>query len=79
MSHPDWGHGQHEPVPMFTEVEIRTVMKEHGPTDVDCECSCSPMEATLEKPYVYFTDDHLIDKLKEYRYGKQAQLHPNFG
>jgi hypothetical protein len=69
VTHLDWGHGPNTPVLTFTEDEIRAVMKEHEPTDIDCECSCSPMTATPEKPFIYFSVDHLIDMLKEARRG----------
>ena len=34
---PNWGWGAKEPVPMFTEAEIRTVCKDFGMPDIDTD------------------------------------------
>lgn len=34
---PNWGWGAKEPVPMFTEAEIRSACKDFGLLDIDAE------------------------------------------
>jgi hypothetical protein len=71
---PNWGHGPNQPVPMYTEAEIRTVMKRHRPgNEGDCVCAWGVGADHTQE----FTVDHLLDKLKEHRHGQEAHLHPD--
>lgn len=63
---PNWGWGSKDPVPMYTEAEIRTVMKRHRPvTEGDCLCAWGVGADHTQ----VFDIEHLIDKLKEHRHG----------
>jgi hypothetical protein len=70
INKPDWGHGPNPPVRMFTEGQIRAVMKEHQPLashGLYCKCAWRMLRGgrirhMTEGPK--FTIDHLIDKLK---------------
>lgn len=67
---PNWGWGERDPVPMFTEDEIRAVMDEHPPVpewDVGIMCGAHDDGSQLY-------EDHFIDKLKEARLGCQEKL-----
>jgi hypothetical protein len=60
----DWGHGPYPPIPVWTEVQIRTAMDSHRPANGDV-CMCAWMMLTTTNVNQEFTVDHLIDKLKE--------------
>ena len=61
---PNWGWGEHKPVPVFTEAEIRAVLWEHWPSpDYDVGVRCMGPDHDCHDWDV----DHLIRKLKEAR------------
>lgn len=81
MDRPDWGHGSNQPIPVFTEDEIRVVMKKHHPSIIMreglcCSCSINPRVITNFN-HPPFTVDHFIAKLKEAHYGRQETQHPH--
>lgn len=62
---PDWGHGSNEPLPVWTEANIRGALKDHGPSNDGCSCSWG-VGADHEQQ---FDADHVIDLLKLFHLG----------
>lgn len=64
---PNWGWGSNDPVPVFTETEIRETMACHHETGPHV-CSCS----FYNKLSSDYTPDHFIEELKENHYKEHA-------
>lgn len=90
---PNWGWGERQPVPMFTEAEIRAVMIDHYPDchfGSDISCACGP--ALVRRPRCFYCAAPVPENWRETQHrpkckaeasgfrdmGVTATTHPDF-